>query len=58
MVVDGKGRLKKAPMGANKKVMVVMGGREVNLAKRGLVGRMQPRVGLIAATYWGGTFDP
>ena len=38
---DGKGRLKKALMGANKKVMVET---EDNLAKRELVGRMEPQV--------------
>ena len=38
MVVDGKGRLKKAPMGANKNVDTEE--REVNLAKRELVGLM------------------
>ena len=52
---DGKGRLKKALMGANKKVMVET---EDNLAKRELVGRMEPQVGLIASMYWEGRFDP
>ena len=55
---DGKGRLKKASMGANKKVMVET---EDNLAKRELVGRMEPQVSAsidISAMYWEGRFDP
>ena len=53
----GKGRLKKASMGVNKKVETEE--REVNEAKtRELLGRMEPQVGLIASMYWGGRFDP